>query len=155
MNGSIFGQDLTKDTIQSITWLSVDKRGHQCITSIAFNFVDVFPCYLVVVFMYTSQSRIELRTNFVNLKVPFQKTKIWQTSVLQVGSFLWVTLPEAAEKTTDLSTFKYNLKRQYLSNLTRTQVCWCSFKSFTTLSFQSTYFFIHLVILFHVYGFLL
>ena len=51
MNVSIFGQDLTKDTIQSITWLFVDKRVHQCIRSIAFNFVDVLPCYLIVVFM--------------------------------------------------------------------------------------------------------
>ena len=68
---------ITSKEFESIHWLPVYKTVHQCINAIISKFVNnVCPHYLNGVYVYPPRWRIELRSNFTNLKVPFHKTNI-------------------------------------------------------------------------------
>ena len=67
---------------ESINWLPVNKRVHQCINAITFKFVNnACPHYLNEVYEYTPQCRIESRSNLANLKVLFRKTNMGQNGL--------------------------------------------------------------------------
>ena len=109
---------ISNKEFQSINWLPVNKRIHQCINAITFKFVkSVFPHYLNEVYEYAAQCRTESRSNFVKLKVPFRKTNMEQNGLSYTGPSLWNNLPGSLKKPTDLNTFKHNLKNKYLDNL--------------------------------------
>ena len=101
---------------ESINWLPVNKRVHQCINAITFKFVnDACHIFLREVYEYAPQCRVESRSNSANLKVPFWKTNIRQNGLSYIGSSLWNNLPGSLKKTV-LNTFKHNLKKKYLSS---------------------------------------
>ena len=101
---------------ESINWLPVNKRVHQCINAITFKFVnDACHIFLREVYEYAPQCKVESRSNSANLKVPFWKTNIRQNGLSYIGSSLWNNLPGSLKKTV-LNTFKHNLKKKYLSS---------------------------------------
>ena len=104
---------------ESINWLPVNKRVHQCINAITFKFVNnACPHYLNEVYEYAPQWRIESRSNFVKFKVPFQKTNMGQSGLSYIGPSLWNNLlKKSLKKPTVLNTFEHNLKKKYLGNL--------------------------------------
>ena len=103
-----------KKKIQLTGCLSI-KRVHQCINVITFKFVNnACPRYLNEVYEYDPQCRIESRSNFAKLKVPFRKTNMGHS---YIGLSVWNNLPGSMKKTTALNTFKDNLKKQYFGNL--------------------------------------
>ena len=54
------------------------------------------------------------------LKIPFWKGKMRQKSLSYIAPSLWNNLPRSMKKTpTALTTFKHNLKKQYLRHLAR------------------------------------
>ena len=111
---------ISSKEFESIYWLPVHKRVHQCINAIKFKFLkNSCPHYLNEVYEYAPQCRIESRSNFAKLKVPFQKTNIGQKSLSYIGPFLCNNLPGYMKKTTVLNTFKHNLKKKYLGKLAR------------------------------------
>ena len=76
------------------------------------------PYYLNEVYEYTPQCRIESRSNFVNLDVPFQKTNLGQKGLSFIGPSLWNSLSSRVyEITNAFNVFKHNLKNQYIGNL--------------------------------------
>ena len=67
---------------ESIKWLPVNKRVHQCINAITFKLVNnSCPHYLNEVYEYIPQCRIESRSNLANLKAPFRKTNMGQNGL--------------------------------------------------------------------------
>ena len=103
---------------ESINWLPDNKRVHQCKNAITFKFVNnVCPHYLNDVYEYASQCRIEPRSNFAKLKVPFWKTYMGQNGHSYTGLTLRNNLPGSLKKITVLNTFKHNLEKKYLRNL--------------------------------------
>ena len=106
---------ISSKEFESINWLPVNKRVHQCINAITCN--NACPHYLNEVYKYTPQCKIESKSNFAKLKVPFRKTNMGQNDLSYIGPSLWNNLPGSLKKTTDLNTFKHNLKNKYLDNL--------------------------------------
>ena len=74
------------------------------------------PHYLNGVYEYAAQCRIESKSNFAKLKVPF-----WKTNMAEWSFIHWYLSMEQStwifEKNTILNTFKHNLKKKYLDNL--------------------------------------
>ena len=84
---------------ESINWLPVSKRVYQCINAITFKFVNnACPHYLSELYEYVPQCRIESRSNFAKLKVPFQKTNMWQNGLSYIGPSLWSNLLGSLKK---------------------------------------------------------
>ena len=111
---------ISSKEFESINWLPVNKRLHQCINAITFIFDNnACPHYLNKVSEYVPQCRIESRSNFAKVKVPFQKTNMGQNGLSCIGPFLWNNLPRSLKTTTVLNIFKHNLKKKYLHNLAR------------------------------------
>ena len=103
---------------ESVSWLPVYKWVHQCIGVKTFNFVSSACLYYFnEVYEFAPQYRIESRSNFAKLKVPFQKTNMEQKRLPYIGPSLWNNLPKSVKKSTVLNCFKHNLKKQYLCNL--------------------------------------
>ena len=111
---------ISSKEFESINWLPVNKRLHQCINAITFIFDNnACPHYLNKVSEYAPQCRIESRSNFAKVKVPFQKTNMGQNGLSCIGPSLWNNLPRSLKTTTVLNIFKHNLKKKYLHNLAR------------------------------------
>ena len=109
---------ISSKEFESINWLAVNKRFHQCINPITFKFVNnAYPHYLNGVYEYAPQYRIESITIFAKLKVSFWKTNMEQNDLSYIDPPLWNNQPGSLKKTTILNTFKHNLKKQYLDNL--------------------------------------
>ena len=102
--------------------MPVYKRLHQWVNAIISKFPNnVCPHYLNEVYEYAPQCRIESRSSFARLKVPFWKTNMLQKGLSYIGPSLWNNLPRSMKKATILNTFKHNLKKQYLSHLAECQ----------------------------------
>ena len=109
---------ISNKEFESINWLPVNKRVHQCINVIKFKFVNnAGPHYLNEVYEYVPQCIIESRSNFAKLKAPFRKNNMGQNGLSYIGPSLWNNLLGYLKKTTVLNTFKHNLKKKYLDNL--------------------------------------
>ena len=102
----------------SINWLFVYKRVDQCIIAVTFKLViNICHYYLNQVYECIPHCRIESKSNFSKLKVPFGKTNIEQKGLSYTGPSLWINLHGSMKKTTVLNTFKHNMKKLYLTNL--------------------------------------
>ena len=104
---------------QSINWLSVYERVHQCIVLEHLNLSRI----PVVIIWMKFRSIIKSRNNFPKLKIPFQKTNMGQKGLSHIGSSTCNNLPWSMRKTTTFNTFKHILKKQYLDKLTGSWDC--------------------------------
>ena len=92
--------------------MPVNKKVHQYINAITFKFVNnACRHYFNEVYEYATHCRIESRSNFAKLKVPYRKTNMGQNGLSYIGSTLWNNLPGSLKKATVLNTFKHNLKQ--------------------------------------------
>ena len=90
---------ISSQEFESINWLPVYTRVHQCINAITFKFVNnACSHYLNEIYDYVPQCRIESKSNFAKLKVSFQKTKIRQKGLPYIGLSLWNNLPRCMKK---------------------------------------------------------
>ena len=97
---------------ESTNWLPVNKKVHQYINAITFKFVNnACRHHFNEVYEYATHCRIESRSNFAKLKVPYRKTNMGQNGLSYIGSSLWNNLPGSLKKATVLNTFKHNLKQ--------------------------------------------
>ena len=102
---------ISSKEFESINWLPVNKRVHQCINAITFKFVNnACPHYLNEVYEYAPQCRIESRSNFARLKVPFRKNSKAEWSFIHRSLSMEQSTWIFEKKNTILNTFKHNLK---------------------------------------------
>ena len=90
---------ISNKEFESINWLPVNKRVHQCINAITFIFANnACPLYLNEVYEYDPQCRTESRSNFAKLKVPFRKLT-WGRMAFQTLVPLYETIyPDLRKK---------------------------------------------------------
>ena len=89
------------------------------ILSTTFKFVDdIGPDYLNGVFQWTAKSDRTLRNVYRKLKHPFRKTTAGQNLLSFLRPSKWNKLPESTKKCNNINTFKHNLKKLYLAQLT-------------------------------------
>ena len=58
-----------------------------------------------------------LRNSYHKLQQPFRKTNTGQYTLSFIGLALWNKVPKKVKRTTNLNTFKHNLKKHYLKEL--------------------------------------
>ena len=108
---------------ETINWLPIKERYNQCVNSIAFKYFDnQCPHYLNEVFMKASESSSSLRNSYQKLQQHFRRTNTGQNALSFIGPELWNKVPPKIKRTTNLNTFKHNLKKH-------------SFKEFGKVSF--------------------
>ena len=61
-----------------------------------------------------SEYGLSLRNSYHKLKQPFCKTSIGQNVLSFIDPALWHKIPDEIKRTTNLNTFKHNLKKHYL-----------------------------------------
>ena len=85
---------------ESINWLPAYKRVHQYINTITFKFVNnACPYYLNDMYEFAPRCRIDSRSKFTKLKVPFWKTNLGQKGLSYLDPSLWNNLPGSLKKT--------------------------------------------------------
>ena len=110
---------MPQNEFENLNWLPISDRINQCIRSTTFKFVnDMGPNYLNEVSQWVGESNRTLRNNYLKLKHPFCKTNAGQNSLSLLGPSKWNRLPESTKKCNNISTFKHNLKKLYLAQLT-------------------------------------
>ena len=67
--------------------------------------------------MKAPESSSSLRNRYQKLQQPFSKTNTGQIALSFIGPALWNEVPEKIKRTTNLNTFKDNLKKHYLKEL--------------------------------------
>ena len=103
---------------ETINWLAIKERYNRCVNSIAFEYFDnQCPHYLSEVFMKAPGPSSSLRNSYQKLQQPFRKTNTDQIALSFIGPALWNKVPKKIKKTTNLNTFKHNLKKHYLKEL--------------------------------------
>ena len=109
---------ISQKEFETINWFPIKERYNQCVSSIAFKYFDnQCPHYLNEVFMKAPESSSSLRNSYQKLQQPFRKTNTGQNALSFIGPALWNKVPEKIKRTTNLNTFKHNLKKHYLKEL--------------------------------------
>ena len=103
---------ISQNEFEKLNWLPITDRINQCILS------NIAPNYLNEVFQWTAESNRTLRNDYRNLKHPFCKKTAGQNSLFCLGPSKWNKLPESTKKCNNINTFKHNLKKVYLAQLT-------------------------------------
>ena len=67
--------------------------------------------------MKAPESSSSLRNSHQKLQQPFCKTSTGQNALSFITTGLWNKIPEEIKRTTNLNTFKQNLKKHYLKEL--------------------------------------
>ena len=67
--------------------------------------------------MKAPESRSSLRNSYKKLQLPFRKTSTGQNVLSFIGPALWNKVPEEVKRTTNLNTFKHNLKKHCVKEL--------------------------------------
>ena len=105
---------ISNKEFESINWLPVNKRVHQCINVITKFVNNACPHYLNEIYEFARQWRTESRSNFAKLKVLFRKTNMRSNGLSYIGLSLWNNLPGSLKQQ---PFWKHNLKKKYLGNL--------------------------------------
>ena len=100
---------ISEDDFKTINWLPVNQKVHQSLNFTIFKYVNnLCPYYTREAFEYALERRISSRNNRVKLrlkvKVPFQKTNMWQNSLSYVAPSVWNKLPNSMKRNISLNT---------------------------------------------------
>ena len=88
------------------------ERYNQCVNSIALKYFDnQCPHCLNEAFMKALKTSSSLRNSYQKLQQPFCKTSTGQNTLSFIVPRLWNKIPEEIKRTTNLNTFKHNLKK--------------------------------------------
>ena len=71
------------------------------------------------VFMKVLESSSSLTNSYQKLQQSSDKTSTGQNTLPFIGPALWNTVPEEIKRTTNLNTFKHNLKKYCLKEISK------------------------------------
>ena len=101
---------ISHEEFQRLNWLPVTYKFKQCVHSIVFkHFNEQCPNYLSEVFNVATESNIQLRSSFQELKCPFRKTNNCHFALSYIGPTFWNKTRKTRKRTNNLNTFKHNL----------------------------------------------
>ena len=110
---------ISQNEFEKLNWLPISDRINQCILSTTFKFVsDIGPNCLNKVFQWAAESNRTLGNAYPKLKHLFRKTTAGQNLLSFLGPSKWNKLPESTKNCNNINTFKHNLKKLYLAQLT-------------------------------------
>ena len=105
-----------EEHIRLITWLPTNKRVDHSRNTITFKFVNnTCSFYPREIFEFAPHCRIDTRSKFAELKIPFRKTNMGQKAISFVGPSLWNSLPVSINKH-NLNTFTSIMFKRYCQN---------------------------------------
>ena len=107
--------DISRKEFRLINWLHVNKRVDQCINTITYNFVNSTYFYISEWNFWIRHTLQDIQYNYSKLKNPFCKTNMGQKSISYIGHSIWSSLSNSTKRANSLNTFKYNVKKHYLS----------------------------------------
>ena len=107
--------DISRKEFRLINWLHVNKRVDQCINTITYNFVNSTYFYISEWNFWIRHTLQDIQYNYAKLKNPFCKTNMGQKSISYIGHSIWNSLSNSTKRANSLNTFKYNVKKHYLS----------------------------------------
>ena len=110
---------ISQNEFEKLNWLPVSDRINQCVLWTIFKFVnDIGLNHFKEVFQLATVCNRTFRNDYRELKHPFHKTTSGQNSLSFLGSSKWNKLPESTKKLNNINTFKHDLKKLYLAQLT-------------------------------------
>ena len=105
---------------EKINWLNINDRFEQCLAVSAFKFFNnKCPLYMSEIFVPTNSDRASTRNSYKKLTQPFRKTMQGQGSISYIGPSVWNKLPENIKRSDSMNSFKHNVKKHYLKELTK------------------------------------
>ena len=105
-----------------LNWLNVHDRYLQFIVSDIFKFCNnQCPDYFNEIFCPVDDNGIAMHCYNKKFKLPFHKTKLGMQSLLLVGPSTWHKLPNNLKTATSVNSFKYNIKKYFLRQLSETE----------------------------------
>ena len=107
---------ILQNEFEKLNWFPIRNRINQCILSSTVN--DIGPNYFNEVFQWAAKSSRTLRNDYLKLKHPFRETTAGQNSLSFLGPSKWNQSPETIKKCNNINTFKHNLEKPYLAQLT-------------------------------------
>ena len=103
---------------EEINWLNINDRFEQCVSVNIFKyFSNNSPLYMSEIFYPARNRGMSTRNSLQKLTQPFRKTNQGQNSLSYIGPSVWNKLPEKIKKSSNLNTFKHEVKRYYLNEL--------------------------------------
>ena len=72
--------------------------------------------------MKAPKSNSSLRNSYQKLHQPFRKTSTGQNALCFIAPALWNKVPKEIKRTTNLNTFKYDLKKHYFKKLDKSNI---------------------------------
>ena len=109
---------ISKKKFETVNWLPIKEKNNQCVNSVAFKYFDnQCPHYLNEVFMNAPESSSLLRNSYQKRQQPFHNTNPGQNALSFIGLALSNKFLEEIKRTTNLNSFKHNLKKRYLKEL--------------------------------------
>ena len=103
---------------EKMNWLNINDRFEQCVSTSVFKFFsNNSPLYISEIFCPAGKKGVSTRNSFQRLTQPLRKTSQGQKCLSYIGPSVWNKLPENIKKSSNLVTFKHEVKKYYLNEL--------------------------------------
>ena len=101
-----------------INWLPIDQRFKQCLSTSVFKFFsEMCPHNIKEIYKTTNQNNTVTRNSFLKLFQPLRTKALSQKCLLYLEVFIWNGLPDDIKLSNNVNTFKYKVKRSFLTLL--------------------------------------
>ena len=95
-----------------MNWLNINDRFEQCVSVSVFKFFNnQSPVYISEIFCPARNRGMSTRNSFQKLTQPLRKTSQGQKCLSYIGPSVWNKLPENIKKSSNLVTFKHEVKK--------------------------------------------
>ena len=103
---------------EKMNWLNINDRFEQCVSVSVFKyFNNESPVYISEIFCPARSRGMSTRNSFQKLTQSLRKTSQGQKCLSYIGPSVWNKLPENIKKSSNLVTFKHEVKKYYLNEL--------------------------------------
>ena len=105
-------------TFGKISWLAIDQRFKQCLSTSVFKFFsEMCPQYMNEIYQTTIQNNTVTRNSSLKLFQPLKIMALSQKCFSYLGLFIWNGLPDDVKLSNNVNTFKYKVKKTFLTLL--------------------------------------
>ena len=103
---------------EKMNWLNINDRFEQCVSVSVFKyFNNESPVYISEIFCPARSRGMSTRNSFQKLTQSLRKASQGQKCLSYIGPSVWNKLPENIKKSSNLVTFKHEVKKYYLNEL--------------------------------------
>ena len=111
-------QRIRTEHFDKISWLPIDQRFKQCLSTSAFKFFcEMCPQYVNEIYRTTNQNNTVTRNSSLKLFQPLRTKALSQKCLSYLGSFIQNSLPDDFKLSNNVNTFKLKVKKTFLTLL--------------------------------------